>query len=55
MKIELSKKSCEFRKKVKSMNYVVMLFADEGTKSNGTSACQASMVPHCKKSSCRSI
>lgn len=54
MKTELSKKSCEFRKKVKSMSYVVTLFADEGTKSNGTTGCQAVMVPHCKKGNCRS-
>ena len=55
MKVELSKKSFEFRKKVKSMNYVVVLFADEGTKSNGSSACQAAMQPKCKNNGCRSI
>ena len=53
MKSKLSKKSFECRKKAQSMNYLVTLFFDEGTKSNGTSACQASMVPKCKNSGCR--
>lgn len=55
MKSKLSKKSFEYGKMVKSMNYLVTLFSDEGTKSNGTSACQAAMVPKCKTSGCRSI
>lgn len=55
MKVKLSKKSFQGCKAAKSMNYLVTLYADEGTKSNGTSACQAAMVPRCKNSGCRSI
>lgn len=55
MKSKLSKKSFVCQKKTQSMNYLVTLFADEGTKSNGTSACQAAMVPKCRNNGCRSI
>ena len=55
MKAKLEKKTLENSQVVKSMYNHVTLFADEGTKSNGTSACQAAMVPKCKNTGCRSI
>lgn len=55
MKEKLEKNSFAKKDNLKKINYYVKLFGDEGTQSNGTSACQANQQPKCKNSGCRNI
>lgn len=55
MKRMLSKPNSDRKESLVRVYYLIELFSNEATQSNGTSACQNNSVPRCKNSGCRSI